>query len=176
MQIDARDKRLVIRWKVNSKPYSISFAGCNNPIGRGLVESTANRISVDIAAGYFDETLLKYKPQKLGKNPTSITAIELFQKYIEHRRDEGAIQAGAVKRLESNASKLRKFVGDIPAQKFTEAMAKNVVCQWAESANNRTLKAYLYNFKGCWDWGKGRYHIPDTNPWESSLERYLIPI
>ncbi len=30
----------------------------------------------DVGAGYFDHTLLKYKPQKLGAKPTNITAVE----------------------------------------------------------------------------------------------------
>jgi hypothetical protein len=93
MQIDARGKRLVIRWKKDGKPYSISFAGCNNPLGRLRVEQKAKEIQLDIDAGYFDRTLLKYKPPKLGENPTAVTAVELFQKYIEHQQGEGAILA-----------------------------------------------------------------------------------
>jgi integrase len=171
MQIDARAKRLVIRWKFEGKPYSLSFAGCNTSIGKLMVEGVANRIKLDIDAGYFDKSLLKYKPQKLGKNPTSVSAIELFQKYIYHQEKEGSIQHGSIKRLKTIASKLEKFIGDIPAQKFTETMAKNVIAQWSESANNHTVKTYLYFLKACWDWANGKYHVPGVNPWESSLER-----
>jgi integrase len=171
MQIDAHGKRLVIRWKFEGKPYSLSFAGCNNPVGRLMVEGVASRIKLDLASGNFDTTKLKYAPKKLGKNPTLISAIELFQKYIKHQQREGSIQQGSINRLKTIASKLEKFIGDIPAQKLTETMAKNAISQWSESASNTTIKSYLYYLKACWDWAKGKYHVPDTNPWESSLER-----
>jgi integrase len=171
MQIDRRGKRLVIRWKFEGKPYSLSFAGCNTPIGLLMVEGVANRIKLDIASGNFDRTKLKYAPQKLGKNPTAITAIELFEKYIHYQEKEGTIQHGSIKRLKTIASKLEKFIGDVPAQKLTETIAKNTIAQWSESANNHTIKTYLYFLKACWDWAKGKYHVPDINPWESSLER-----
>jgi integrase len=171
MQIDRRGKRLVIRWKFEGKPYSLSFAGCNTTIGMLMVEGVANRIKLDIASGNFDRTKLKYAPQKLGKNPTAITAIELFQKYINHQEKEGTIQHGSIKRLKTIASKLEKFIGDIPAQKLTETIAKNTIAQWSESASNHTIKTYLYFLKACWDWAKGKYHVPGINPWESSLDR-----
>jgi integrase len=171
MQIDARGKRLVIRWKFEGKPCSLSFAGCNNPLGRLRVEQKAREIELDIKAGYFDRTLLKYRPAKLGKNPTLITAIELFRKYIESQVREGTIQQGSINRLNAIAGKLQKFIGDIPAQKFTESMAKDAIAQWSETASNRTIKTYLYFLKGAWNWAKGKYHIPEVNPWSSSLDR-----
>jgi hypothetical protein len=36
MQIDRRGKRLVIRWKFEGKPDSLSFAGCNTATARVL--------------------------------------------------------------------------------------------------------------------------------------------
>ncbi len=171
MQIDARGKRLVIRWKFDGKPYSLSFAGCNNPIGQIMVEGVANRIKLDVASGNFDKTTLKYKPQKLGKNPTAITAIELFQQYIEYQQKDGSVQQGSINRLNAIASKLEKFIGDIPAQKLTKTIAKNTIAQWSESANTQTIKSYLYYLKACWDWAEGKYHVPHINPWKSSLDR-----
>ncbi len=80
-----RGKRLVIRWKFEGKPYSLSFAGCNTTIGLLMVEGVANRIKLDIASGNFDRasapqggrTKLKYALQKLGKNPTAIAAVKV---------------------------------------------------------------------------------------------------
>jgi hypothetical protein len=33
-------------------------------------------IKIDLESGHYDETLLKYKPRKLGANPTEISAVE----------------------------------------------------------------------------------------------------
>jgi integrase len=50
-----------------------------------LAKQKAAQIELDLSAGYFDATLLKYKPRILGKTATEISAVELFERFAEHK-------------------------------------------------------------------------------------------
>ena len=75
MHIEERGKSLLLRWRHESKPYSFSMKGYNNPVGRSQAELKLAEINTDIIAGYFDPTLLKYRLRKTGKKPTVISAV-----------------------------------------------------------------------------------------------------
>jgi integrase len=171
MHIEKRGNSLLIRFSHDAKPYSFSLPKHNNPVGISNAKLKIAQIEKDIAYGNFDTTLLRYKPRKMGKNPTAITGVELFEKYIEYRRGEGLVSRGSILRLEAIGSKLGKLLRDKPAEKVTESVAKDVVAQWSESAGNHTIKTYLYFLKAAWDWGKGKYHTADPNPWVECLDR-----
>jgi integrase len=132
---------------------------------------TMAQIERDILAGHFDRTLLRYRPRKLGKNPTEIAAVELFRKWANHHTQERQLTPGSQSRLTAIASKLEQFIDDKPAHKVTDSVAKDVVSRWSETTSNQTLKAYLYYLKLCWDWAKGKYHLAESNPWTESLTR-----
>jgi integrase len=171
MHIEKRGNSLLIRFSHDGKPYSFSLPKHNNPVGVSNANLKIAQIEKDIAYGNFDPTLLRYKPRKMGKHPTAISGGELFEKYIEYQRQEGMVAHGSILRLEAIASKLGRFLGDKPAEKVTDSVAKDVIAQWSESAGNHTIKTYLYFLKACWDWAKGKYHVADTNPWSDSLDR-----
>ena len=73
--------------------------GYNNPVGRSQAESKLAEIKTDILAGYFDPTLLKYRLRKTGKNPTAISAVEVFQKYAEDRNRDRELSHSSRVRL-----------------------------------------------------------------------------
>ena len=54
---------------------------------------------MDMVSGHYDPTWLKYKPRKLGRNPTEISAVKLFQKYTEHRLKERELSHSSKVRL-----------------------------------------------------------------------------
>jgi integrase len=171
MHIEKRGNSLLIRFSHDGKPYSFSLPKHNNPIGQAAAKLKIAQIEKDIAYGNFDTTLLRYKPRKMGKNPTAITAVELFEKYIPHYQQERGLSHGSGLKLEAIASKLNHLLGDKPAEKVTESVAKDIVARWSESASSRTVKSYLYYLKACWDWAKGKYHVAETNPWAECLDR-----
>jgi hypothetical protein len=54
----------------------------------GVAQKTATRIESDFHRrdeGYYDPTLLKYKPHVLGKTATEISAPELFNRFTKHQ-------------------------------------------------------------------------------------------
>ncbi|AFY95475.1 tyrosine-type recombinase/integrase [Chamaesiphon minutus] len=169
MHIEKRGNSLLIRFSHEGKPYSFSLPKHNNPVGISNAKLKIAQIEKDIAYGNFDTSLLRYKPRKLGKNPTAITAVELVQKYIAHRRD--SLSNGSIVRLQAMASKLTQLLGDKPAEKVTESVAKDAIARWSESASTQSIKTYLFLLKACWEWAKGKYHIAETNPWSECLDR-----
>jgi integrase len=83
-------------------------------------------ISMDLISGHYDPTLLKYRPLKLGINPTQITAVKLLGKYTIHYQQERSLTRGSVLKLKGITSKFQRFTGDILAHKVTDSVAKNI--------------------------------------------------
>jgi integrase len=107
----------------------------------------------------------------MGNNPTVITAVELFQKYTQYRLEERELSHSSTVRFKGISSKLTQLLGDKPASKVTESVARDAIARWSESATTRTIKERLYDLQACWDWAKGKYHIADSNPWSDCLDR-----
>jgi integrase len=148
----------------------------DSEFNRDIADKIIGRIKVDIGAGYFDLTLLKYKPQKLGANPTSITAVELFRKYfafIQRDRDNG-LAPGSIGRYKAIVLKLEICLGIMPAAHVTEAVAKKAVKVMAETISKKTIKTYLFALRACWNWAAShiKYHLtPGVNPWAICIDR-----
>lgn len=174
MYIEERGKSLLLRWRHEGKPYSFSMRGYNNPVGRSQAGSKLAEIETDILAGYFDPTLLKYRLRKTGKKPTAISAVEVFQKYAEDRNRDRELSHSSRVRLKGIASKLGQVLGDKPAAKVTESVAKDVIARWSESVSNRTIKGYLFDLRAAWDWAKDKYHLADSNPWSGLIARIKV--
>jgi integrase len=50
------------------------------------------RIENDAKHGYYDSSLLKYRPLTIGKNASEITTVELFDRFTQHQfKSEGLI-------------------------------------------------------------------------------------
>jgi integrase len=174
MHIEKRGNSLLIRFSHDGKPYSFSLPKHNNPVGMSATKMKMAQIEKDIAYGNFDTTLLRYKPRKLGDDPTAISAVELFEKYIPHHQQERGLTHGSGLRLAAIASKLNRLLGNKLAEKVTESVAKDAISKWLESASSRTVKSYLYYLKAFWDWAKGKYHVSESNPWEMGAFTMLI--
>jgi integrase len=173
MYIEPRGKSLIIRWNYESKPYHICLAKHNTPVGKAAAQMKLAAIEKDILSGHFDSTLLKYKPCKVGKNPTVITAAELFDKYAAHRLEHRDLSNSSKVRFTGISSKLTRFLGDKPAERVTADIAANVIAVWSEQASTRTIRAYLFDLAAAWDWAKNdsQYILGDINPWDKSLDR-----
>jgi integrase len=169
--IEPTGKTLRLVWYYQGKRQRLSLGVADNPIGRALANKKMADIKIDLESGHYDETLLRYKPRKLGANPTEISAVELFGKYVIDYKKNRDITHGSGLRLKAIASKLEQFLGNKQANKVTESVAEKVVARWAESASVQTIKSYLYYLKGCWDWAKDKYHVVDPNPWDDCLIR-----
>jgi integrase len=173
MYIEPRGKSLIIRWNYEGKPYHICLAKHNTLVGMEVAKMKAATIAKDILSRHFDPTLLKYKPLKAGKNPTVITAAELFDKYAAHRMKDWDLSNSSKIRFKGISSKLAQLIGDRPAEKVTSDIVANAIAVWSEQASTRTIRAYLFDLAAAWDWAKenSKYILGDTNPWNKSLDR-----
>jgi integrase len=171
MYVEKRGNSLLIRFTHDCKEYSFSLPKHNHAVGRAAAKLVMAQIEKDIAYGNFDPTLLRYKPRKLGKNPTAISAVELFQKYTDYRLKDRELSHSSIVRFKGIVSKLSQLLGDKPADRVTESVARDTIARWSETVSNRTIKERLFDLRACWDWAKGKYHIADSNPWSDCLDR-----
>jgi integrase len=85
--------------------------GCgvpDNATGRAVAKRKASQIELDLQAGYFDPTLLKYKPRISGKSATEINAPELFARYVQVMKSEKGLSAGSLRRYQGCGYHLRQ--------------------------------------------------------------------
>jgi integrase len=174
MHIEERGKSLLLRWSYEGKSYSFSLKDHNNPIGKSAAKMKLATIEKDIRAGYFDTTLLKYKPRKTGSNPTEITAVDLFEQYAALMIKGKDLAPGSVHRYKAIASKLRECLGDKLAHQVNDSIARNAVAVMTETLSGQTAKTYLFLIRACWDWAKGKYHLAESNPWSDCISRVKV--
>jgi integrase len=96
--IETKGTALRLRWRHEGKRYCLGLGVHDDTTGRAIANQKKSQIELDLISGHFDPTLLKYKPRKMGKNPTAITAVELFQKYAADRiKDRGLSYSSSVR-------------------------------------------------------------------------------
>jgi integrase len=142
----------------------------DNPTGRAIAKQKAAQIELDVQAGYFDPTLLKYKPRTIGKTATEITAPELFKRFTAYQFKEKALAPGSRRRYEPIQSYLEQWL-NVPAHAVSNAIAGNFVGICLERLTAKTAKERVWLLKSCWDWAIGKYHLADENPWTSHIAR-----
>jgi integrase len=174
MHIEKRGNSLLIRFSHDAKSYSFSLAKHNNPVGLSSAKLKIAQIEKDIAYGNFDTTLLKYKPRRLGDNPTEITAVELFEKYTAVIIRDKDLAPGSIHRYKAIASKLRECLGDKLAHQVNDSLAKNAVAVMTETLSGQTVKTYLFLIRACWDYAQDKYCLADSNPWGDCIGRVKV--
>ena len=163
--IENHDGRYRLRWLYQGKRYTLSCGVPATPTGKALAKQKAAQIELDISAGYFDPTLLKYRPRTLGKTATEISAVELFERFSEHKRKDCGV---SVRSIETRYKPLLKYLERLlsgPAHLVGQARARNFQAVLTENVTPQTAKERLWLLQSCWDWGSGRYHVADPNPW-----------
>jgi integrase len=53
----------------------------------------------------------------------------------------------------------------MPAHQVNEHTAGNFAAYLSERVSGNTTKTYLCLITAAWNWGKGRYHVGEPNPW-----------
>ena len=160
---------------MNGKRVSINAAVTDSPTGRRYAEGIKEQIEEDIkkiGLGYYDPSLLKYKPRTIGKNATEITTVELFDRFTKHQfKDKGLAQSSIKSRYEPVKRMLEKHLkiqaADVDrrrVERFTD------VCE--DTLTPGTAKARIMLLKSAWDWGKGRYQLAEENPWIGLTGRF----
>lgn len=81
--IEKHESRLRLRWQHLEKRFTLAVGMPDSVVGRSKAQQVSGRTLQDIATGHFDQTLLAYKPLKLGKTRTELTCPELFAAHTQ---------------------------------------------------------------------------------------------
>ena len=172
--IDKKGNTLRLRWLYEGKRVQLSLGVQDNPTGRAYANTKKAAIEMDIISGHYDQTLLKYKPRKLGANPSEITAVALFEKYAAAMIRDKDLAPGSMHRYKAIASKLRECLRDKLAHQVNDSIAKNAVSVMTETLSGQTVKTYLFLIRACWDWARDKYRLADSNPWGDCISRVKL--
>jgi integrase len=168
--IENHQGRLRLRWTCpetgKRKTLALGVADCNT--GRGYAQTVKAQIENDVSYGYYDRTLLKYKPRTMGKNPTETTTVDLFDRFTKYQN----VAASSVKSRYQPISRMLQKHLNIPADSVDRRRAENFADICRDTLKPDTAKARISLLKSAWDWGKSRYQLQDENPWDGIASRF----
>jgi len=78
------DRGLRLRWTYQGKPYCLALGIPDTKAGRALAQQKAVQIELDMAAGHFDVTLDRYRPQDPDRPQTPPLVKSLEQRLAEN--------------------------------------------------------------------------------------------
>jgi integrase len=174
MYIEKKGESLRLRWMFEGRRYNLALGLKDSPINRTYAKQVAAQIEIDMQAGYFDRTLLKYRPRTLGTNASNILAVELFEKYSTAMIKDKNLAPGSIHRYQAIAANLKRYLGEKPAHLVTVDTAKDMAAAMSENLAGQTTKTYLFLLKSCWDWAAGKYHLSELNPWNGLTSRVKV--
>lgn len=189
-------------WSDKKQVY-LSLGLTDNPQNHKAAEIKAKQIELDILSGYFDPTLKKYQPtiyepSKSEETENNITFAEIYQKYIDTKRDKSATTwkgtyintlnhlNGCPYRFPSEAMSLKDW---LIANKTLDAckrilMQLNAACNWAAERDLIKANPFLGKSKIKSKKSKPKIHPFATNEKQSILTafeksekfNYLLPL
>jgi integrase len=175
--IENHRDRLRLRWHDGSKRQSLALGLPESSISRSLAQKKKAEIELDWQTGHYDPTLLKYRPQTLGKGAKEITAPELFARFTKYQAKHKALAQSGVrsryvpigKMLEHHLNLPVNAIGRKQAECFADICAQKISDRQLTPA---TARARIWLLVSCWDWAEGNYQLADRNPWKGLAEQF----
>jgi integrase len=177
--IENLEGRLRLRWTCpeTGKRKNLGLGVDDSTTGRAFASTIKDRIENDAKHGYYDSSLLKYRPLTIGKNASEIATVELFDRFTQHQfKSEGLAKSSIKSRYEPLKRMLEKHL-NIQAAAVDKRRAVSFADVCGGTLTPGTAKARIMLLKSAWEWGKGRYELADENPWEGIATRFKsIPV
>lgn len=145
----------------------------DSPTGRAIAKQRTAHIEVDIHAGYFDTTLLKYRPKTIGKTATEISVVELFKRFTSAMKRGKALTPNTLQKYSALQKHLDYFFGVASGLSVSSAKAQDFTAWLLERMGGQTAKHYLFLLRSCWDWANGKYYVSD-NSWGDCLSKVKV--
>ena len=164
--IENLEGRLRLRWTCpeTGKRKNLALGVDDSTTGRAFASTIKDRIENDAKHGYYDSSLLKYRPLTIGKNASEITTVELFDRFTQHQfKHEGLAKSSIKSRYEPLQRMLEKYL-NIQAVGVDKRRAISFADICGDTLTPGTAKARIMLLKSAWEWGKGRYQLADENP------------
>jgi integrase len=177
--IENLEGRLRLRWTCpeTGKRKTLALGMDDSTTGRAFASTIKDRIENDAKHGYYDSTLLKYRPLTIGKNASEITTVELFDRFTQHQlKHEGLAKSSIKSRYEPLQRMLEKHL-NIQAAAVNNRRAVSFADVCGDTLTPDTAKARIMLLKSAWEWGRGRYQLAEENPWVGIATRFKsIPV
>jgi integrase len=177
--IENLEGRLRLRWTCpdTGKRKNLALGVDDSTTGRAFAATIKDRIENDAKHGYYDSSLLKYRPLTIGKNASEIATVELFDRFTQHQfKSEGLAKSSIKSRYEPLKRMLEKHL-NIQAASVDKRRAVSFADVCADTLTPGTAKARIMLLKSAWEWGTGRYQLADENPWVGIAARFKsIPV
>jgi integrase len=177
--IENLEGRLRLRWTCpdTGKRKNLALGVDDSTTGRAFAATIKDRIENDSKHGYYDASLLKYRPLTIGKNASEITTVELFDRFTQHQfKSEGLAKSSIESRYKPVKRMLEKHL-NIQAANVDKRRAVSFADICGDTLTPGTAKARIMLLKSAWEFGRGRYRLADENPWVGIASRFVsIPV
>jgi integrase len=153
--------RLRLRWSYQGQRYYLYMELPDTITNQKVAEAKARLIESHMAAGVFDRTLDRYRPE--GSKQLSLSVVELFQKFIDYKTKN--LHPQSLAKYQGLLGHLGLFfktklvaqVGETEAEKFRSWLGKRV--------EPITLRERISLLNACWNWAVKRKWV-HSNPWQ----------
>lgn len=172
--IEQKDNALRLRFNDGTRRRCISLGIPNSPAGKARASQIKAQIEMDWLTNNYDRSLLKYKPQKNGKNATDIKAAELFERFTAHQsKQESLAQSSIDARYKPLIRSLEQHL-DLPASAIDKRQAEAFADYCGVTLSAETARARVWLLKSCWEWAVDKYKIAPVNPWNKLDKRFKV--
>jgi integrase len=171
--IENHDGRLRLNWQYNGKRYTMSCGVPNNPTGKAIAKQKAAQVEQDLLTGNFDPTLVKYRPQTLGKNATEVSAPDLFSKFTFYKFKEHDLAPRSRNRYECIQKYLERHL-NVKAHSVGDRASEDFAALLTQRLAPSTAKERLGLLSACWVWAQGKYKVASDNPWTAHRDKVKL--
>jgi len=163
-----RDGMLRLRWTYNGKPYYLAIGLPDSPSNRFMAQGLADEIKSDISNKRFDTTLTKYRPEQKASESETLHTTDIFEQFIEHRRQEGTSGQAIASRYKAMLANLKRFGRDIETEEDARAFVELLRSRQCPLVSNQNLSL----LKGFADWAV-TWGMMQANPF-SNINRLKV--
>jgi integrase len=168
--VEAKKYGYLLRWVCpqTGKRVSVSIGSDSE----GFAQTLKEKIENDAKHGYYDPTLVKYRPKTIGKNPTEITIVELFQKFTQHQIKENHLSKSSIDTRYKYTQRMLEKHLSIPAASLDRRAVDKFLDTCWKTLKPNTAKARIWLLEAAFEWGRGKYELPIDNPWKGVAKRF----
>ncbi len=174
IQIENHNDRLRLRWHDGGKRHTLAIGVNDTPLGRSIAQEKKLEIERDWLLNQYDQTLVKYRPQTIGKTASHILTPELFRLFGEYQFKYKSVSRSSIEsRYKPIVRMLEKHLNK-PAHTIGKHQVDNFVAICQETVSGRTAKERCWLLQSAWEWARDKYHLSPDNPWVGAAGRFQI--
>ena len=151
---------LRLSWRVSGKRYYLTLGLPDDRVNRAIAQQKALAIEKDILYNEFDPTLDKYRQP--SEDSDGLTAVELFEKYVEFKRQN--LDARTIEKYVGLVGHLKRIFKKTQANVLSEDQAFTFRDRLVKELAPITVRERLAMLRSAWEWGRKRRLVTE-NPW-----------